>query len=250
MLVGDDGTVRTLTLNRPARLNAFTAASYQSLATLLVEADGDEKVHAVVLRGAGRAFSSGVDLDALRAHPDAPTELGQRFDELLDVLMTLRIPLLAAVTGPAVGFGATILLHCDLVLVADDARLRFPFTSLHTAPEAGSSMLLAAFGRPAAGGRLPLHVPLGRCRRGSGRRPRPALLCTRPPGLRRPRAGSGGGGTTAGRRGGGQATPPGSQGRRARGGPGRRAARSPAPDRVARTDGSPTARPLLRAPHP
>jgi len=148
VLVEDDGLVRTLTLNRPARLNAFTAASYRTLARLLVGADLDEEVHTVLLRGAGRAFSSGVDLDALRASADTTGELGETFDELLEALMGLQKPLVAAVQGSAVGFGATILLHCDLVLMADDARLRFPFTSLRTAPEAGSSMLLSVIAGP------------------------------------------------------------------------------------------------------
>jgi len=148
VLVVDDGAVRTLTLNRPDRLNAFTATSYRLLAELLVEADQDAEVHALILRGAGRAFSSGVDLDALRERPDAAAQLGETFDELLEALVTLDTPLLAAVHGSAVGFGATVLLHCDLVLVAEDARLRFPFTSLGTAPEAGSSMLLTALVGP------------------------------------------------------------------------------------------------------
>jgi len=148
VLVGDDGAVRILMLNRPQRLNAFTAASYGSLARLLVEADGDARVHVVLLRGAGRAFSAGVDLDALRERPDAGAELGKTFDALLDALVSFHKPLLAAVHGPAVGFGATILLHCDLVLVADDARLRFPFTLLRTAPEAGSSVLLPSLTGP------------------------------------------------------------------------------------------------------
>jgi len=148
VLVSDHAAVRTLTLNRPSRLNAFTADSYRSLARLLVEADGDALIRVVLLRGAGRAFSSGVDLHALHERPEAGGELGETFDELLDVLVSLQKPLVGAVHGAAVGFGATILLHCDLVLVADDARLRFPFTSLHTAPEAGSSLLLPSLAGP------------------------------------------------------------------------------------------------------
>jgi enoyl-CoA hydratase/carnithine racemase len=138
----DDGRVRTITLNRPERLNAFTAESYRTLARLLRAADEDRVVRAVVLTGAGRAFSSGVDLDAVGVGEEARRELGHTFGGLLEALMTLGKPLIAAVHGVAVGFGATILLHCDVVLVAEDARVRFPFTTLGTAPEAGSSVLL------------------------------------------------------------------------------------------------------------
>jgi enoyl-CoA hydratase/carnithine racemase len=141
VLADDDGAVRTLTLNRPTRLNAFTSASYARLAELLREAARDPGVLAVVLRGAGRAFSSGVDLEELSDEHRGPA-LRDTFDALVATLLDVEKPMLAAVHGPAVGFGATILLHCDLVLLADDARLRFPFSSLRTAPEAGSSALL------------------------------------------------------------------------------------------------------------
>jgi enoyl-CoA hydratase/carnithine racemase len=144
VLAEDVGAVRTLTFNRPTRLNAFTSASYRRLTTLLREAAGDADVRVVLLRGEGRAFSSGVDLEELSGGPHGSHALRDSFDQLIDVLVDNPKPLIAAVHGPAVGFGATILLHCDLVLVADDARLRFPFTSLRTAPEAGSSALLPA----------------------------------------------------------------------------------------------------------
>jgi enoyl-CoA hydratase/carnithine racemase len=145
VLASDDGPVRTLTLNRPTRLNAFTSASYQRLAQLLHGATESPDVLVVVLRGQGRAFCSGVDLEELeKERAEGVHRLGETFDALIKELLGFAKPLVAAVHGPAVGFGATILLHCDVVLVADDARLRFPFTSLSTAPEAGSSALLPA----------------------------------------------------------------------------------------------------------
>ena len=149
VLASDDGPVRTLTLNRPTRLNAFTSGSYRRLAGLLNEAGDDPGVRVVVLRGEGRAFCSGVDLEELSVDQgEGGRRLGETFDALIEVLVAFPKPLVAAVHGPAVGFGATILLHCDVVLVADDARLRFPFTSLSTAPEAGSSVLLPALVGP------------------------------------------------------------------------------------------------------
>jgi enoyl-CoA hydratase/carnithine racemase len=145
VLASDDGPVRTLTLNRPTRLNAFTSASYQRLAQLLHGATESPDVLVVVLRGQGRAFCSGVDLEELeKERAEGVHRLGETFDALIKELLGFAKPLVAAVHGPAVGFGATILLHCDVVLVAEDARLRFPFTSLSTAPEAGSSALLPA----------------------------------------------------------------------------------------------------------
>lgn len=149
VLANDDGPVRTLTLNRPTRLNAFSSASYRRLAQLLRDAAENPDVLVVVLRGQGRAFCSGVDLEELRADEgQGGQRLGETFDALVMELLGFAKPLVAAVHGPAVGFGATILLHCDVVLVADDARLRFPFTSLSTAPEAGSSALLPALVGP------------------------------------------------------------------------------------------------------
>jgi enoyl-CoA hydratase/carnithine racemase len=138
----DDGRVRTLTLNHPNRLNAFTPSSYRLLASELVAAASDDAVAVVLLKGAGRAFCSGVDLTELAAATDGGTDFSAAFAALLDALVTFPKPLVAAVHGAAVGIGFTLLLHCDVVLVAEDARLRAPFTRLGTAPEAGSSWLL------------------------------------------------------------------------------------------------------------
>lgn len=119
--VADHETVRTLTLCRPSRLNAFTSASYRALAAALSAAARDHEVRVVELVGAGRAFSSGVDLDALAAAAD-PAEYRDSFALLLRELSAFPKPLLAGVHGAAVGFGMTILLHADVVVVADDAR--------------------------------------------------------------------------------------------------------------------------------
>ena len=138
VLVSDDGRVRVVTLNRPDRVNAFKPTTYRRLAEVLDMADAAGEVSVVLMHGAGRGFSSGVDLASVGEQE--PT-LEETFDELIESLIRFSKPLIAAVHGAAVGFGATILLHCDLVLVADTARLRFPFTALGTTPEAGSSAL-------------------------------------------------------------------------------------------------------------
>ena len=135
----DEERVRLVTLNRPETVNAFTANSYHTLARVLDEADTAKDVSVVLLEGAGRGFSSGVDLAAVGSRDET---LGENFDHLITSLIRFSKPLLAAVHGAAVGFGATILLHCDITLVAETARIRLPFTALGTTPEAGSSVLL------------------------------------------------------------------------------------------------------------
>jgi enoyl-CoA hydratase/carnithine racemase len=141
--LGDDH-VLTVTLNRPDRLNAFTVTGYHRLTHLLADAAADPAVHVVVVRGAGRAFSTGVDVAAAfgEGSEERRLELADAFGELVPALATFPKPMVAAVHGYAVGFGCTMLLHFDLVLVAADARLRLPFVELGVAPEAASSVLL------------------------------------------------------------------------------------------------------------
>jgi enoyl-CoA hydratase/carnithine racemase len=141
--LGDDH-VLDVTLNRPERLNSFTVAGYRQLTQLLAEAAADPAVHVVLVHGAGRAFSTGVDVAAAfgEGSEERRRELADAFGELVPALTTFPKPLLAAVHGYAVGFGCTMLLHFDLVLVADDARLRMPFVELGVGPEAASSVLL------------------------------------------------------------------------------------------------------------
>ncbi len=142
--VVDDAHVRLCTLQRPERRNAFDQEHYHALAATLADAAVDDAVHAVVITGAGTAFSAGQDLKEMAALADG-TSVGTSdgFPRLLDQLDTFPKPLLAAVNGDAVGIGMTMLLHCDIVLVATEARLRVPFSELGVPPEAGSSALLA-----------------------------------------------------------------------------------------------------------
>ena len=138
----DDGGIRVVTLNRPHRHNAFTADGYRTLAGLLAESAADDDVRVVMLTGAGTGFCSGVDLAELAAAEGDLSEFDTTFHALLRTLTTFPKPLLAVVHGAAVGFGFTVLLHCDIVVVAQDARMCAPFAALGTAPEAGSSHLL------------------------------------------------------------------------------------------------------------
>ncbi|MFT4974244.1 MAG: enoyl-CoA hydratase/carnithine racemase [Myxococcota bacterium] len=136
----EDG-VRVLTFNRPTRRNALDASGWTALAEALDAALDDRTVRAVVLTGAGEvAFCAGQDLSEMTAlpQPDTPHPFGR----CMDALCRFDKVLIAAVNGVAVGGGLTILLHCDFVFVADNAKMRAPFVQLGVIPEAASSYLL------------------------------------------------------------------------------------------------------------
>jgi enoyl-CoA hydratase/carnithine racemase len=147
-----DGVV-WLTFERPERLNAFQSDDYRALDAALAAAAADPESRVVVLTGTGRAFSAGADRSLVDGTATAVelTEAGTAFNALIERLVTFPKPLFAAVNGLAVGFGATLLVHCDLVLMAETARVRFPFTALGIVPEAGSSALLSTRARSADG---------------------------------------------------------------------------------------------------
>jgi enoyl-CoA hydratase/carnithine racemase len=131
--------ILTLRLTRPEKKNALTPAMYAALADALTGADRDPGVRVLLIGGTGDAFCSGNDVGTFVDRPelDANSPV-QRF---MEALATLEKPLVAAVNGMAVGIGATMLLHCDVVLGARRARLRFPFADLGVVPEAASSLL-------------------------------------------------------------------------------------------------------------
>jgi enoyl-CoA hydratase/carnithine racemase len=142
----DQGRVRTISMHRPERLNAFDGGLVNDLADALAATADDPEVSVVVLTGSGRAFSTGADLKALaepRPEKDESEETGEPsgFDRLLDTLADFPKPLLMAVNGYAVGFGMTMLAFADVVFMSTEARLRCPFTELGAPTEAGSSYL-------------------------------------------------------------------------------------------------------------
>ena len=132
--------IRTLVIDRPDKKNAITAAMYTSLAADLNAARQDDAVGAVLITGAGSTFTAGNDLRDFLEHPpggeDAPVF---RF---LFALAEFDKPLVAAVRGPAIGIGTTLLLHCDFVFVSPSARFQMPFIDLGLVPEAASTLLL------------------------------------------------------------------------------------------------------------
>lgn len=144
------GTVRVLTLDRPEVLNAFDSPQYDRASAALADASADDAVHVVVLTGKGRAFSTGQDLRemaGLGSAADASERLqgeGHGFTRFMDALVGFDKPLMAAVNGMGLGIGFTLLAHCELVVVAESARFKAPFTELGVAPEAASSLLFPA----------------------------------------------------------------------------------------------------------
>ena len=131
--------VRVIAFNRPEVRNAFDTTMYQEVTAALRAADSDEAVGAVVLTGRGTAFTSGQDLAEMAAIATgtAVEGAGQGFMGLLDCLIDLSVPLLAAVNGVAVGLGFTLLPHCNLVLVDAEARLPRPLRRAGRAPRGG-----------------------------------------------------------------------------------------------------------------
>ena len=140
-----DGPLLWIRIDRAAKRNALTSAMYGKLAAVLDEADRTASVRTVVITGFNGTehdmFSSGNDLADFLANP--PKDESSNTVQFLKALARFSKPLVAAVSGPAVGIGMTLLLHCDMVFAADNARFQMPFTSLGVVPEAGSTQLLA-----------------------------------------------------------------------------------------------------------
>jgi len=136
-----DISVLELRLSRPEKKNALTLEMYSTLVNQLEWAAKTDDIRAVCLTGAGDSFCAGNDIADFLSHAHEPDTLAivVRF---LHTLVDFPKPLLAGVHGDAVGIGITLLLHCDLVLAADDFNGRLPFTQLGLVPEGGSSLLL------------------------------------------------------------------------------------------------------------
>lgn len=132
--------ITTLTINRPEKKNAITQSMYKAMAEAIEAYGEDDSVRAFVITGAGDMFTSGNDLQDFAAggsDDDVPSVI--RF---LLAINACPKPLIAAVNGPAIGVGLTMLLHCDLVYTAKSATFGAPFVKLGLVPEAGSSILL------------------------------------------------------------------------------------------------------------
>ena len=135
-----DGVLR-IEFNRPEKKNAITAAMYQALADALLAAHSDARIRVVLVHGKPKAFTAGNDLQDFLADP--PQSDSHPVFAFLRALKSCAKPIVAAVSGPAVGLGTTMLLHCDLVYAAPETIFALPFVNLALCPEAGSSYLLS-----------------------------------------------------------------------------------------------------------
>lgn len=158
ILIHIDAGVMTITLNRLDRKNSITSVMYGAMADALEAANHDPAVRVVVIQGHESIFSAGNDIgDFLKNPPSTQDSPVFRF---LRGISSFPKPIVAAVCGPAVGIGTTMLLHCDLVYAGDNAAFSLPFVNLGLCPEAASSFLVPQLmGYPRAAEALLLGEP-------------------------------------------------------------------------------------------
>jgi enoyl-CoA hydratase/carnithine racemase len=135
-----EGSILTLTFNRFEKKNSITTAMYQQLADALAAAKDDPAIRVVVFQGHEAIFSAGNDLGEFLNSP--PASGNSPVFQFLAQISQFPKPIVAAVCGPAVGIGTTLLLHCDLVIAGDNAAFSMPFVNLGLCPEAASSLLV------------------------------------------------------------------------------------------------------------
>ena len=137
-----DGGVLVLTMNRPAKMNAITRSMYAGFSRHLTDAAGNFAIRTVVIQGAGAHFTAGNDIyDFIEEPPTGPDSPVSHF---LEVIHNFPKPIIAAVSGNAVGIGTTMLFHCEIVFASPSANFSMPFVSLGLVPEAGSSYIFPA----------------------------------------------------------------------------------------------------------
>jgi 2-(1,2-epoxy-1,2-dihydrophenyl)acetyl-CoA isomerase len=143
--------VATIELNRPRALNAWNHQFGHDLLAALRQVGEDEAVRAVIITGAGRAFSSGADLKDVSGgqltpsgRPDVYTTLTERYHPIMHTIRDMPKPVVGAVNGPAVGIGCSLALCCDLVIASADAYFLLAFVNIGLVPDGGSSLFVPA----------------------------------------------------------------------------------------------------------
>ena len=134
--------ILTLTFARPDKKNALTNAMYGALADAILAAETDKAVRVIVLRGEGDMFTAGNDVGEFAMMATGAFKGERHVSRFVEAIARSTQPMVAAVQGRAVGIGTTMLLHCDFVLLAENAQLSTPFVSLALVPEAASSLLM------------------------------------------------------------------------------------------------------------
>jgi enoyl-CoA hydratase/carnithine racemase len=140
ILISNEGPVRKIRMNRPDKKNALTLAMYETMASTIEDAGKSDGVKCLIIAGTPDVFCAGNDLKDFVTMAGAG-ELGAPIVRFLHALVRCEKPLVAAVSGAAVGVGTTTLLHCDQVIASDSAVLLTPFVSLGLVPEGGSSLI-------------------------------------------------------------------------------------------------------------
>src|SRR5262245_43513014 len=133
LVTRQDGVIE-IRLNRPSKKNALTDAMYGAIADAITAAERDATVGAILISAEGDTFSSGNDLSDFAAVASGTGTAQRNVERFLQVIASAEKPLVAAVAGDGVGVGVTMLLHCDVVVIAESARLITPFTSLGLTP--------------------------------------------------------------------------------------------------------------------
>ncbi len=144
------GAVATIELDRPDAMNAWNRELGEQLRAAVQETSADADVRAVLITGAGRAFSAGADLKDTGfnltpdGHPDVQAALTERYHPIIAGIREMPKPVIAAVNGPAAGIGCSLALACDLVLAAESAYFLLAFVNIGLVPDGGSSLLIPA----------------------------------------------------------------------------------------------------------
>jgi 2-(1,2-epoxy-1,2-dihydrophenyl)acetyl-CoA isomerase len=148
VIVRREGGAATIELNRPEALNAWNKDLGLGLKDAVLDVAADDSVRAVMITGAGRAFSSGADLRDITSdttpsgRPDVQKVLEERYHPIIETIRSMPKPVLAAVNGPAVGIGCSLALACDLIVARESAYFLLAFVNIGLVPDGGSSLLL------------------------------------------------------------------------------------------------------------
>jgi 2-(1,2-epoxy-1,2-dihydrophenyl)acetyl-CoA isomerase len=146
VLLDINGTIATVTLNRPAQLNALNDAMMHALRDVLGKVEADANIRVVILKGAGKAFMAGGDVAMFHAKKDEVSELfhelGGIFHDSIKSLRRMGKPVLASVQGACAGGGLSVMLACDLAIAADTSQFTLAYARIGTSPDGGSTHFL------------------------------------------------------------------------------------------------------------